>query len=344
MSHFTFKRWVLQLWKIICISATLFTTIYQLNEYFNGPQRTTVEYKKFNKMDQDVYPSIGICTSNTLMEKNLKHYGDDVTSKNYAEFLYGLFWNQSFLEIDYEYVTRNIEEYLVAFKYKTNDWKIISIYDSETQKGVRLEEEPWFTKYSFFNMKCFGIDIPFLKNEKILGFYITLKSSIFRRGIRLDNPSEDIASEDQFILIPHYPKQLARGIQSGRRRWPTRKPNAPKSYMMAFNVLSVDVVQKLNTHQAPCLERTPDYETHTKKSILDELGCAPPYWNSSSSFAMCSTHADMIQASHLTLGTMQWGEEKTCRSFENIVYSYEDIERTKDVERSTITLAFEYNI
>ena len=183
MSQFTFKGWVLQVWKIICISATLFTTIYQLHEYYHGPHRTTVEYKKFNKMEQDVYPSIGICSTNTLLEKNLKQYGDYVTSENYSKFLYGELWNQSFLEIDYEYVTRNIEDYLVAFTYKTNEWKIISIYDSETKK--RLEEETWFTKYNFFDMTCFGIDIPFLKNETILGFYITLSSGIFRRGIRL---------------------------------------------------------------------------------------------------------------------------------------------------------------
>ena len=113
---------------------------------------------------------------------------------------------------------------------------------------------------------------------------------------------------------------------------------------MAFNILSVDVVQKMNTHQAPCLEKTPDYETHEKQSILDELGCAPPYWNSSSSLTMCSTHAKMAQATPLTLATMQWGEKKACRSFENIVYSYEDIEDPKHVHNSTITMAFEYNI
>ena len=118
------------LWALSCIAATLFTAIWQLNQYCNGPDRTIVEYKRFHDKEIDVYPSVGICFSNTMLEANLKKYGDDINPKAYLDFLsggvnllsldsddiYESLWNPNLLTIDYDDVTQTLGDYIMALE------------------------------------------------------------------------------------------------------------------------------------------------------------------------------------------------------------------------------------
>ena len=355
-----FGRNVRRFWKLACISATLFTTIWQLSSYYDGTYVTVVEYKKFNERKGDIYPSIGICFTNTLREEKLESYGLD--SKTYADFLFGTgkSWNRTLLEIDYDSVAQDLGEYILSYGYKTADWKIHNRYvkgkekDAELEKkpgkDAKLEVKPGFTQYRMLGINCMTIHSPILKNIQIYGFYVHLSEGIFNGGERVDNPSEDIIHENQLWVIPHYPRQLLRSATFTKRRWPARKFK-PKTYIMAFDIQSLDVVQQLNTHSRPCLEKLKDYDKAFRQSILETLGCKPPYWNSSSLLPLCSTKEklnyaanrikdalamDSLHSTHYNHGL------KPCRRFKNIVYSYEDIETTNESSTASVRMVFDY--
>ena len=157
------------LWALGCIAATLFTAIWQLNQYCNGPDRTIVEYKRFNDKEIDVYPSVGICFSNTMLEGNLKKYGDDINQAVYLDFLSGGLWNQNLpnidsddihgslwdpnlLTINYDEVTQNLGDYIKRLEYITAN---SSTYKVNIDEGDKLH----FKEYSFLGSKCLAMDM-----------------------------------------------------------------------------------------------------------------------------------------------------------------------------------------
>ena len=335
-----------RLWKFACIFATIATTVLQLNQYCNGPDGTIVEYKRFGDVETDVYPSIGACFTNTLEEKNLKKYGDNLTSTLYYYFLTGEFWDPNLLMVDYDIVTQNLDEYVLAYGYRTSDWKFNYVYQ-QGQYG-KSELKPGFKIHTILGFKCFTIDFPF-KNDQLNDFHIFLRPDIFNGGRRVDNPGEDMTTENQLWVLPHYPNQLFTQMSLVKTKWPRRKLSAPKTYLMVFDIQSVDVVQQRSSGNTPCLEGNRDYDTEKQQSILESLGCKPPYWNSSSSFPLCSKQEELKAATKQLLTTLLSNDKralKPCRRFENIVYSYGDVETPVgyfDAINSSVTMVFDYS-
>ena len=326
-----FEKCGKRLWKLSCITATLFTTIWQLNEYCNGPEGTIVKYKRFHDKKSDLYPSVGICFSNTLIEDELKRYGDDVNMTAYVKFLSGDYWDQNFLKIDYDRVTQNLDQYILASRYK----------------NYLLEEYvPKMSEYNIGGMKCLVFNIPFIQGQQITEVEIALRPEIFNGGRRIDSPGNDPSIENQLWVVLHYPNHLSWQFDLVKRRWPTRKSNAPKNHVMAFDVLSVDVVEKISTRVSPCKEGNRDYDTEERHSLKNRLGCKPPYWNSSSSSPLCTSKDELQMASKNFSATLLGYDKhaiKPCRRFENIVHTYEDIETPVGWDNSSLIMIFDYS-
>ena len=315
-----------------------------MNQYCNGPQGTVVEYKKFNEEKIDAYPSIGVCFTNALKEEALKKYG--IGSADYPLFLLGWQWDENLLKIDYDDVTRNLGDYVVAYGYKGKDWQGHNIYEAGVGEDGNERLKPGFKEETFIGMKCFTIDFPFMKDQQVYGFHLHFKPEIFTGGKRVDNPGEDFVHENQLWLIPHYQSQLLMQMNLAKKRWPVRKSTASQTYVMAFHIQSVDVVHKISTRHAPCLEGTVDYDIKEQQSLLQNLGCKPPYWNSSSSLPLCSTQKELKAAAGKIIATILGiGHSTTepCRRFENIIYNYEDIETPDGFPNSSMTMLFDYS-
>ena len=339
------RNWVKRLWKLSCISATIITTLWQLNQYSNGPDGTIVEYKTFNDKKIDTYPSISVCLANTFIPKKLRTYG--VNSGSYLRFLTGNFWKEKFLRIDYDDVTQDLGEYILEYGYQTKDKRQgqKSVYVKGQGNKRRSELKSGLKKYSLFTIKCLAIHLPFIKGTQMSRYYVKLKHDIFKGGKRLDNPGENSA-ENQLWVAPHYPEQFFWSADYAKSRWPLRDSNAPKNYVMAFTIQSVDVVQKRNSRNTPCLEGSMDHDTGLLQAMMKSLGCKPPYWNSSSQLPFCSTKEKMKEAKQMSQSLFDGLEDsrlKPCRRFDNIVYSYEDLRTVKGWGNSSVMIIFDYN-
>ena len=335
-----------QLWKLSCISATIITTLWQLNQYANGPDGTIVEYKTFNDKKIDTYPSVSVCLTNTLKEEKLKTYGNRVNSDSYINFLMGTAWHENFLRIDYDDVTQDLDEYILEYGYKTKDRKMHSIYVKGQSKVSTSELKPGLKQYNFIGQKCFAINFPFMEGQEMKSFYIKLRNDIFKDGKRLDNPGEFLVFENQLWVTPHYPDQFFWSADQAKSRWPIRESHAPKNYVMAFNIQSLDVVQQRNSRNTPCLEGSVDHDTEELQSILRNLGCKPPYWNSSSQIPFCSTRRKFTEAANLGKSLLLGREKfklKPCRRFDNIVYGYEDLKTVEGWGNSSLMIIFDYS-
>ena len=144
------------------------------------------------------------------------------------------------------------------------------------------------SEYNIGGMKCLVFNIPFIQGQQISDFEIDLRPDIFNGGRRIDSPGDGTSMENQLGVILHYPNQLTWQFDLAKRRWPTRKSNSPKHYRMVFDIRSMDVVHRMHKRSLPCLEASIDPDMEAQRSLLESIGCKPPYWNASSAFPLCS--------------------------------------------------------
>ncbi len=105
------------------------------------------------------------------------------------------------LQIDYDYVSKNISDYIIRYKVDYNDDQYLQstiIYDANEDAMNDAEiEDPKIRKskkekqlsrhireFSIWTTKCISIDIPFRKSQKVLTAAVEFKPEIFNNGIR----------------------------------------------------------------------------------------------------------------------------------------------------------------
>ena len=312
-------------WAICCITATMYTTIDQFRNYFNVEDQTIVEYRTFNEIETDLYPSISLCWAMSINEEKLKAYEGNFTATDYAKFLAGKNWDERMLMVDYDTVTPNFNDYVLKYGYKASHRDFV-LFD----KGWGKKLKPGFKDSSVLSGKCFTIDIPFRKGLVINGFYVFVKSSIFGKGGRLANPDilDYDSDENTFILNIHYPKQGLRRSVSQKYNWPFRGHYLPKDYVMRLTVTNIDVLVRRSTHEKPCTEGIPEYDRGGQEYILKRVKCKPPCLNNSvSTLDPCSEQKQLREIRGLIFEAMDTGNTKAfytvktpCRSLERIYY------------------------
>ena len=124
ISHFFKKGWI-----CCCILATLGTTAWQLWNYRYGPDQTVVTFKKFNEMETDLYPSLGLCWTMIINEESLKRCGSNFSAMDYVNFLGGWpKWDEKMLTVDYDDVTLHLDDYVQSYGYRTSSNKNVLLY------------------------------------------------------------------------------------------------------------------------------------------------------------------------------------------------------------------------
>lgn len=315
-----------KLWLFCCISLTIFSVATQFHNYLQNDDVTRVDYKRFNERKNDFYPSIGFCLTLPFKKEKLIEYGQNITPEAYADFIIGKKWDEDMLKIDYDYVVQDLHEYIVQVAYSNVELEDIFVFD-----GIDEIMRSGYREFAFLTTKCVTLNIPFMKDQTISSFWFILDQSIFKEGKRLDDPSDFLFDENQFIVVPHYPNQWSGNIVTGMRRWPVRDENSAKNYFTEFNIRNVEILERRNTNENPCNEGFPDKDGQIKDFVLNNVGCKPPYWNSSSSVPLCTTSKQIKDAADL-VKKVAFGFDRRglhlnslpCRTLEKIQYDAHD--------------------
>ena len=103
-----------QLYNNLCRLLTLFLVSYSIFEYIKDNDVSRVDYAPFHSTTSVIYPSISLCFGDVLSKDKLLKYGIDPTL--YKKFLKGEFWNETYLDIKYEDLTKDMNDYLLAIE------------------------------------------------------------------------------------------------------------------------------------------------------------------------------------------------------------------------------------
>ena len=291
----------LHAFKIACILATIGTTCWSIYIFAQNSDVCLVDYIPYNQDGNSIYPSITIVVGNPFIKENLKVHGENITPALYSQFLEGTYWDDRMMNINYDDVTVDINDYLLSYELKYGDNHTTFVYEKASFEN--MNNGGWklpYISYRGYEIKAFTIDQPFIKDRNVLTLAVNLKTSLFDRYPNKSRPQEriyDSLDEDfgSFEVYFHYPGQFLRSWMFGLGRWfwPKRTDDNTIDYIMELHVGGIDVLKLRNKDNFPCGLNRSENDFIIMEQMMVDAGCKPPQINSTQNLPTCSSKSDM---------------------------------------------------
>ena len=174
--------------KILCAIATVGTTSWCFYNYLLNDDVASISFETFQQKEENIYPSISLCLINPFIEESLRAVNLDFSSTAYRSFLQGLSWNQKMLQIDYDAVSKDINDYILGYDVLLYNGSRLRIdfKEDHTKTVPPAWDAPYIGLTDFFR-KCATINIPHHQSQLMINIFINMKLSLFPNGVRPDH-------------------------------------------------------------------------------------------------------------------------------------------------------------
>ena len=289
----------------------------ELYIFLQNDDLTRVEYHVYNHNKNDIHPSISLCFARDIfLESRFDDLGKDINSSVYQEFLKGnIKWNSTMSEIHFDDVTLDIADYLM---YR---WILYSDGLNMTGDLPKL-----YIGYQDYSTKCFSVDFEYKKERTISYTGMYLKKNIFPK---------DTWKHPNFGVYLHYPRQLLKEPTYKLLREVNSGSHESGQYHY-FKIQQMEVIRKRNKGIMPCQKGWNNIDDQITRKIVENVGCSPPYWNTSSN-GQCTEHQlqelSSIEQQTLPLNNLFYLYNETlfqkivppCQEIKSISYEYDQI-------------------
>lgn len=314
-----------------CVFATIAMIVYCLQKYLLNEDVSSIDYKTFNLEKGDIYPAITLCFeafNDQSPDVFTTSQGVEVNKSDYINFLNGFYWDERFMEIDYDSVTTRIEDYLMlayfAGYYSTEyGWReylfnIQNLTVAPPPSGSYTSDwytfaPRFYTSYRDSTDKCVSFDIP-NQIEPVYSFEILFNASIFSNGIR--------PFDDKFGVEVHYPNQYLSG-KMNKFSW--KEDNGNNDTEMQFKVQNIVVIHRRNKPESQCNENWEQDDWIRMKAYMTKVGCQPPHWKRMNDLPNCTSMDEMYKFYALKLDD----QKPPCKSIQKVMYAYEELDDIK---------------
>ena len=306
---------------IIGVLSTISCVLWCMWEYSLDLDLSQVDHKNFGEEENFIMPSFSLCFANPFLADNLKHYGFNITIENYLDFLVGKYYDERMLKIDFENVTKDLDDYISAFSFMDNKMRDDSIQTFFDINSLPLDFKKPYLSYTGIQFglfhKCYSVNIPY----NVMTISLTIKESIFMNNIR-----PNILG---FSLLIHYPHQVLHAFETFKNDWPNRKDKPNKPYIMLIKITSLEVIKRRNTGRHTCNENWRNDYFEVLERLIQKNKCRAPYQTLNPGHPICNDREKMSTANvNITDKTMF---PPPCQHIEKISYDYDEYD-TEDLD------------
>ena len=333
-----------RIFSILCILVTFGLVGWCFYEYQLDLDLSLVTLKAFGEDENMIMPDVSLCFHNPFVmdefnpttwntNMDIGGLGFNVTYLQYKNFLLGNKWgdnpwDDNYLDIDFENVTKKFDDYLVRYLVKWKNETDPHVYKntSSLPSFIKKPYPSFVGPLKWFIIKCYGINIP-MNAER---FGLRMKRDIFPGGIRPTGGGLSVSF--------HYPNQFFRSFDNIKREWPIHIPDQNQSLNMQLKINIFEVTLRRNSRREPCNENWKEYDLKVARNHLENVGCRPVYDIWDSSYPICNSSEKMAVA----LSMIRPKIMQPCQSADKIVFEHMDKYRT--VSRGGTTDLFWVNI
>ena len=302
----------------LCFLVTFGFVIWCFYTYNLDRDLTVISQKNFGDEDNLIMPAMSLCFYDPFIEQNFeKELGSNVSYLEYKKFLLGSIWDQRLLKIEFEKVTKRIENYVVSYDVGWNN-ESSNTYDNMSSLPEFIKEAyPSYTGHIFGRItKCYAINIPM--NASTFG--VTLKNGIIL------NKKRSILNGVGVSF--HYPNQFFRSVDNLRFSPQKNIETQNTSLVLFIKMKTFEVTIRRNSRRVPCEKNWMEYDFSVAQKNYATIGCRPVYaiWNSS--YLPCNSKRLML-ISNFRSAASQFDSKNykpdPCQSADRIVLEYKDI-------------------
>ena len=335
----------------VCTVATIITFSKCLITYQKDEDNSQVEYKRFHSNNQSIYPSLSLCFKRPFLKEKLEGYSDEngspVKVEDFSRFIYGKYWNDKFVDIDYDNVTIDLWDHLknitiqLANTFQKIQWtvqaqnELIQIPSQTIQNYEQIDLDEIFPTDSVSppsiyisnrgseeyrsKGKCWNFDIPMIVNKPIHTFDVLINGSIFPDGVQ--------PSKMEFSTWLSYPHQFLRSLSS-QTLWES-KIDRSEYYVKNIEVGFLQILKRRDKPSKRCISGWHD-ETIWNLTI-SKIGCIPAFWPIGIDLPKCSSQE---QYDEIVDTIYDWTKHNNpCIAIEKIYDSFDEDDSSGLVEK-----------
>ena len=299
----------------LCLVSAIILTCYSIHIYLLDDDLAEIHYKEYHENPEDLYPSITIYLRQwfidstspmfQLINEKLQNFDSNLDSHIYEHFLSGrcsdvpggchhATRNKSWVDIDYDTITHNLQDFLNNFIIVLNNGELVSYGVSNNSLVLRnveaandydhLRQLDYRVSLRGSEFKCFTFDIPYINSQTVSKIEITINADSF--------PENKIrpGANDYFISMS-YPSQVIRSLD--RNQVFLQSQVAPTScYLQETMVGSVEVLRRRNKKSKPCTDVDIDHDKYFMENIGKKIGCIPQHWKVNVALKSCQSNQE----------------------------------------------------
>ena len=335
------------LYDCLCVCAFIGTAIWCVYTFSLDNDTCLVDYKLYNENPDYGYPSISILIINPFLDEKLRTYGDGINAVTYSKFLGGQHWDERMLDINYDDVTMDLKDYFIGYDMLSDNYSVISIDNFTNNPATSYGWQKPYKKFRAHRGQTFAVDPPFDTYGGVTRFHvqmwIKIKTNLFKDSLRphIYDYNPDSPTFGGFLVWFHYPGQALQAwhLGMGKWLWPKRETNSSKNYVMIFKRSQMDVIQRRNKNNNPCVEDWKNHDQHVIEEVIFNAGCRPPHWTSKQNVPLCRSQEEMRKVL-LPLRKHEFLDyTPPCRSITNLPFYYEEIDEDTDSDPAHFRIA-----
>ena len=323
-------------YNVFCVAGFVATALWCILTFSENHDICLVDLKEYNEDPNNVYPSISIVIINPFIDEKLRGYGEGINSTYYSKFLGGEYWDERMLEIDYDNVTIDLNTYFLGYDILGDNFSVISINNDSFTDDLSTSFG-WRKPYKNFRSagwQSYTVDPPYDTYGAVTRFLtqisIKIQTDIFKNSTRQNfyDYDQDSPTWGGFEIWFHYPNQLMEAwhLGMGKWLWPKQDANSSRNYAMIFERSKMDVLERRNKKDNPCIEDWKNHDQYVVDHIVSSVGCRPPHWKSQHKVPLCRSQKEMKSVlppleKHQFLNFVP-----PCRSITNFPFSYSEMD------------------
>ena len=296
-----------------CVLVTFGLVCWCFYEYQLDLDLSLISFKEFAEDDNMIMPEMSLCFFDPFLTEKFDN-GElqfNVSYQQYKDFLLGRTWDDRMLHIDFDNVTKRIDDYLV--RYNGSNYNGSNYNYESTSALPEFIQKPYLTfvgpLYGTFIVKCYGIHIPM----NVQWFGLGMKRDIFPGGIR--------PNEYGLGISLHYANQFFRSFDTEKNSWSTHIKSQNQSLHMEMRMNVFEVSQRRNSGTHKCNQNWKEYDLDVARNHFEKIGCRQVYGIWDSSYPICNSSEKMSMA--LSYGIRPKIMEP-CQSADKILVEHQD--------------------
>ena len=266
------------LFKFACVILTIGFVVSWIYTYTLDEDTTTIEIRSYFSSPDDPLPVMSMCFMESFDDVDFAQFGENITKKDYINYLKGKFFDKRMTQINYDAISINISNFWI--KSDVYYYNGTSFTNMKTNVSFKYPYHTYTASQWRFLNKCFALEIT---DPNVKQLIISMNRDIFPGKIR--NPNGG------FTLLFHYPNQVVWSYRTLMRGFPVRDNTS--NFQMDVNINGMAaLVHRYKPKIDNCVNDWKRYDNIILQNHIDDLGCKAAIYGKKYNGTICNTEVD----------------------------------------------------